>query len=343
MNQIDMPKALDDLSAHDSPLVSFIMATFNSAEFVHESIESVLAQTNKNFELIIVDNQSTDETINIVKKLMDNDDRIKLETLNPQGKFPYALERGLAVARGTWVSIIDSDDLLHPEKTQKQLVAVLQNSKICYVGSDALFIDQDGIQIGSHKYPTSHRPLVSNLMKAGAFPPHSSALFNRNVAELISGYNTRFLASEDIDFQLRMAQLGELHSVPEFLVRIRKHAHNLSGSRNAAIAFKFIVIAQTSIRIELKGYSNPTQGTDEEWNSFCEFIESDSKFQKSQMRYVDFCRMLEDASKDPRILSRFIFVAKFFWSSIKSRNFSNGIRKKSMNQIAKNWITEIKF
>jgi hypothetical protein len=90
----------------------------------------------------------------------------------------------------------------------------------------------------------------------------------------------------------------------------------------------------------LKGYPNPTQGSDEEWDLYGEFIESDSEFRKSQMQYVEFCQILEEASKDSRRLSKLIFATKFVALSIRARNFSNGIRKGSMDRIAANWIAK---
>ena len=115
-------------SANSKDLVSVITPAFNSGRFIAETINSVLSQTYQNWELIIVDDGSTDETVRIVKSFQEKDNRIKLfENESNKGS---AFSRNLALrnAKGKWIAFLDSDDIWHPEKLEKQIKFMTENN-----------------------------------------------------------------------------------------------------------------------------------------------------------------------------------------------------------------------
>lgn len=107
--------------------VSIIMPAYNSAEFIAESIQSVIAQTYKDWELIITDDHSSDDTVNIVKSYKAQDERIKLIELNDNGGPAVARNSALNLARNRFVAFLDSDDLWHPQKLELQLNFMKKN------------------------------------------------------------------------------------------------------------------------------------------------------------------------------------------------------------------------
>lgn len=107
--------------------VSIIMPAYNSAEFIAESIQSVIAQTYKDWELIITDDHSSDDTVNIVKSYKAQDDRIKLIELNDNDGPAVARNKALELANHRYIAFLDSDDLWHPQKLELQLDFIRKN------------------------------------------------------------------------------------------------------------------------------------------------------------------------------------------------------------------------
>lgn len=108
-------------------LVSVITPTYNCAQFIGETIESVLSQTYKNWEMIIVDDCSTDETERIVREYCDTDQRVKYFRLEENSGAAVARTRAMTIARGEFMAFLDSDDLWHSEKLEKQLAFMKKN------------------------------------------------------------------------------------------------------------------------------------------------------------------------------------------------------------------------
>ena len=126
------------------PLISIVMPVYNAEKFLSQSIESVLKQTYTNFELIIIDDYSTDNSAKIIKELLKSDRRIKLVSNEQNCGVAYTRNRGIEYANGDWVAFIDSDDMWQKDKLKKQveLLNYFDNEPILiYTGSS--FIDEN--------------------------------------------------------------------------------------------------------------------------------------------------------------------------------------------------------
>lgn len=111
----------------NEPLVSVITPAYNAERFIGETIESVLAQTYSNWEMIIVDDASTDRTVEIVQSYVKRDERIKLYQLEKNSGSGVARNRAMDLAKGSFIAFLDSDDLWMPEKLEKQITFMLEN------------------------------------------------------------------------------------------------------------------------------------------------------------------------------------------------------------------------
>ena len=127
-------------------LVSIIMPSYNTAQYISQSIQSVLAQTYLNWELIIVDDCSTDNTENVVSVFL-NDNRIKFLKNERNSGAAVSRNRALREARGKWIAFLDSDDLWEPEKLEKQ-IAFMKNNGYSFSYTNYVEIDEAGIQSG---------------------------------------------------------------------------------------------------------------------------------------------------------------------------------------------------
>ena len=135
------------MSAKMEPLVSIITPSYNSANFIGATIESVLNQTYKNFEMIIVDDLSTDNTEQIVKKYLKNDKRIKFFSLPKKGGASEARNKAISEAKGKYIAFLDSDDIWKKEKLENQ-ISFMENNNIDFSYTDYEYIDEQGKNIG---------------------------------------------------------------------------------------------------------------------------------------------------------------------------------------------------
>ena len=134
-------------------LVSIIMPSYNTAKFISETIDSVLMQTYTNWELIIVDDCSTDNTDEVVKSFL-SDDRIKYIKNEKNSGAAFSRNRALREANGKWIAFLDSDDLWHPEKLEKQ-IRFMEKNRCHFSYTNYIEIDEDGEPNG--KYITGPR------------------------------------------------------------------------------------------------------------------------------------------------------------------------------------------
>lgn len=127
----------------NSVTVSIIMAAYNAEKTIESAIESVLAQTYEDWELIVVNDCSKDKTMEIVSAVAEKDSRVKLISNETNSGVSITRKRGAEAARGTWIAVLDSDDMWKPDKLEKQLcLANDKNAELVFTGSG--FIDNEG-------------------------------------------------------------------------------------------------------------------------------------------------------------------------------------------------------
>lgn len=203
------------------PDISVVMPVYNSGQFLGESIESILNQTFDNFEFIIIDDFSTDNSISIIKKYMKNDDRIILIENKRNYGPAFTRNRGLEIAKGRYIAIMDSDDISLPDRLEKQFLFLENNNDIFLIGSSAIMIDEKGNYLEKVKVEESmeviknYNPII-----------HTSTMFrNKNIA-----YREKFHYAEDYDLYLRMLTMGlKIKNINnEILVKIRIRSSSIT-------------------------------------------------------------------------------------------------------------------
>lgn len=130
------------------------MPNYNNSKFIGEAIESVLAQSYDNFELIIIDDNSTDNSLAIIQSYIKKDNRIKLITLKKNSGTAFARNKGIELAKGKYISFLDSDDLWLPHKLEKQ-IKFMKNQKMPLTYSSYFVINEEGKEIGLRRIPES--------------------------------------------------------------------------------------------------------------------------------------------------------------------------------------------
>lgn len=321
--------------------VSVVTTTYNAAAYVEESLRSILNQTFSEFEYLIIDDGSTDETAEIVTSYSARDNRIRFHSLETNRGPATARNIGIELATGKWIAILDSDDVALPTRLEQQLAYVAADPGIVLLGSACIEIDAGGHVIKTHHYPSRHSDLVYRLERSQAFPPHSSCLYNTHAVRRLGGFNLRFTQAEDLDLWQRLGETGKLASLPQPLLKIRKHSRNISHHNRGKTQIAMAVMANTCHFLRVHYGIDPSQEHEGAWSEFSAWVmrrlEHEGVYtmrqQWSQLRE----RYLFSSSPKPvRIwnLARGFAASKEKSRILKDKLFGSGLAPK----LAKEWF-----
>ena len=198
------------------PTVSVVMRVFNAERFLREAAESVLAQTYADFELLAIDDGSTDASVEILRSY--GDPRVRIITQANGGKIAAAA-RGLAEARGRYVAILDADDRSSPARLERQVAYLDAHLDAVLVGSTLGIIDERSARVGTRRYPPDDAAIRRAITVYNPLG-HSSLMYRRDAARMAGGYDPRYVL-EDWDLSLRLLQLGKAANLPDVLSEYR--------------------------------------------------------------------------------------------------------------------------
>ena len=211
------------------PLVSCALPVFNAEAYLREAMESVLAQKGCDFELIVVNDGSTDGSAAIIADLASRDDRIRVIEQENSG-IVSALNKALDAARGTYLARMDADDVCYPDRFQLQSNYLESHPHVAVVGGSAVTIDADGQEKQEGVSARTYRQKAS----LDKFPPkvavslHPLIMTRTDLLRQIGGYSADYPHAEDYDIFIRLGEHGEIHN-PDFRVlKYRVHGENIS-------------------------------------------------------------------------------------------------------------------
>ena len=256
-----------------SPAISVLMPCYNASEFIRESIESILSQTYSDFELIVINDGSTDDTQTIIEEYAERDKRIKIMSKSNSG-LPDSLNVGLLPAKGEWIARLDADDIAMPNRLQKQIEYIGKKCDTVLLGSGCIIIDQCGNEINKYKYPEDHHELVRLMERIGSPFPHSSAFFSRKLVQKIGGYYSRFNACEDVDLWLRISNFGSIGCLSEPLIKLRKHSGSITAKKWKYYAIMNVAAIICNLRTKY-GMTPPSDVDEKNWFDFLKWIENE--------------------------------------------------------------------
>lgn len=217
-----------------NPLVSILLPVHNGERYLRESIISVVKQTYPNWELIIINDGSTDSTENIALEFSNNDDRIKLFAKEHSG-VAKSLNFGLVKTSGLYIARIDSDDIWLPEKLQFQVNFLNENPGIFLLGNSVIMIDEAGLPLREQKgfnnrLTLSSQTIRRRLLKNNLFC-HSSVMFRYELIKIIGKYRENYKNSEDYEYWIRAAKRVNCEISERVLVHYRVWPYAVSFRR----------------------------------------------------------------------------------------------------------------
>ncbi|MBI5127048.1 glycosyltransferase [Candidatus Roizmanbacteria bacterium] len=223
------------MSLFNKPLVSVVLASYNHVRFIRKAVESVLNQTMKSLELLVLDDGSTDGTADIVAKIKDK--RLKLIRLSPNRRY-HPRNIGIKMARGKYIAFQNSDDVWLKDKLAKQLKYFSNNPDTVLCFTRLNMIDEKGKII---KKSWAHGNLAGSNMNNDAWLRQlfiagynfgiASALVRKDKINKLKGFNETMVQMSDYDLWIRLLGLGQLYIIEEPLTQLRATKNNYSYPR----------------------------------------------------------------------------------------------------------------
>ena len=210
-----------------NPKISVIMAVYNEEKYIREAIESILNQTFRDFEFIIVDDGSTDNTPKILEEYAKKDSRIRILRNEKNIGLTKSLNKAIKQAKGEYIARMDADDIAMKERLEKQLDFMEKNPDVGLVGTSFYFINEEGKILGKNIYPTKDEDLRRILIKNNTFC-HPSIMIRKEVFDKIGLYDESFETSQDYELYFRVAKYFKLANLEEPLLYWRVSKESIS-------------------------------------------------------------------------------------------------------------------
>jgi hypothetical protein len=212
--------------------VSVLMTVYNAAPYLRAALDSIVNQTSGDWELVVVDDGSTDESPGILASYADQ--RIRIKWLRENiGRTP-ALRLAFDMARGEYIAVLDADDVSHPERLAKQVAYLDEHPDVVLVGTWALLIDEKGEVLDWVAPATDARQLYENLAWKNPFV-HSSVIYRADVASELGGYPENLPYAQDCGLWLRLAQRGNVAMIAEYLCKQRVRSNGLTQAKQSRL------------------------------------------------------------------------------------------------------------
>lgn len=214
------------------PAISVLMPVYNAGRFLKEATESILNQTYDDFEFIIVDDGSTDESLDLLERFAAQDKRIRLIS-RPNTGHTIALNEMLGLARAPLIARMDADDVSRPDRFAIQVSFLEAHPEVLCVGGRHEYIDSKGRMLRQRLLPTDDATIQRRLLAGDVVICHPSVMMRRDAVEMAGGYDPAWKLAQDLDLWLKLGEIGKLANVPELILRYRLHETSVGSKSHA--------------------------------------------------------------------------------------------------------------
>ncbi len=238
----------------DKPAVSVAMAIRDVERYLPEAIEGILGQSFENFELIIVDFGSSDNSLNISSRYAAKDPRIKIHRVE-NCSLPEARNKASLLGQGEYIAVADADDVYLRDRLRWGVEYLERHSDVGVLGSAVEWINAKGKPLKVMRNPLENCEIQTTMVKY-CVVWHSTALMRREAFEKVGGYRPAFTVSHDYDLWLRIAEHYQFANLEQVSVKYRIHAHQVS-IRHLRHQMLCNLAAQVSTRARRLGQTDP--------------------------------------------------------------------------------------
>lgn len=234
------------------PKISVIICSYNRADLLPRAVASVLAQDYRDFELLVIDDASTDDTPTVMARLREVDSRLRYERQEKNQGIAKSRNHGVSLAQGEYIAMLDSDDYWSgSDKLSRQVAMLEADGDIALVGTGIVLVDSQGRELKSDIYAVSDSEIRSRILAKNQFC-QSSVLFRKAFFLAVGGYDEKLAVCEDYDLWLKLGQKYRLANLAAPLTRYLIHAGGISKERQREI----IAITDRLVERYRKDYPN---------------------------------------------------------------------------------------
>jgi GT2 family glycosyltransferase len=209
-----------------SPTISVLIPVWHAVRFLPAALDSVLAQTFADFEVVAIDDGTSDGSAEVLAAFAARDSRVRMVRQENRG-IVASLNRALELARAPFVARMDHDDVSRPDRFAKQIAYLRQHPDVAAVSGAMDVIDQEGIYLRTEEFPTLPAAVESELMYRNCVC-HPAVMARTEALRKVGGYRKNAQFAEDYDLWLRLSEVGQMANLPDVLLSYRVHPVNMS-------------------------------------------------------------------------------------------------------------------
>lgn len=211
----------------NTPIVSVVMAAYNAEKFIGEAIQSILDQTLKDFELIIVSDCSKDGTWKIIKKYSAIDKRIRVFQNKKNMGGCRTLNRGMEMGRGKYIAVMDNDDWSYPSRLEKQVKLMEKNPDVGIVGGTMEIIDENGTVMAKRKYNLKDKEIRKDIFRFSPFS-HPLTMMRKSVLESVGYDDCDFAPADDYELYFRIGTVAKFANLKDTIFKYRVVSNSMT-------------------------------------------------------------------------------------------------------------------
>ncbi len=234
------------------PLVSVVLPVYNGAHYLAEAIESILLQTFQDFELIIINDGSTDKSLDIIKQYAMKNPMIFVIDRENRG-LVASLNEGIAKAQGKYIARMDQDDISLPTRFEKQIDLLEKDADLVLCGTWATIIDSDGTCLKNSSIRIKHEDIMKDMERCINPFFHPSVMFRKSNNLF---YNETAFYCEDYEMWVKCSAIGRLANIPEYLLKYRIEFQSMTNSKRylafwnvSHVFFKFKYLKRNNLEL----------------------------------------------------------------------------------------------
>lgn len=202
--------------------VSVLMPVYNAEKYLSESIKSILFQTFRNFEFVIIDDASMDGSWKIIREYAAKDKRIKLFRNKSNLRTTRTLNRGLKVTKGKYIVRMDADDWSYPDRIEKQFKFMEKHPEIGVSGGVIEVCDKELNVINKRGYPLTDKKIRKKIFRYSPFA-HPATIWRTDILKKLGGYNENLPLSQDYELYFRVGKISKFGNLDDTLLKLRTH------------------------------------------------------------------------------------------------------------------------
>ncbi len=228
------------------PMVSVLMPVYNAGKFLAPAIESIRKQTVTNFELLIIDDGSTDKTPTILKRYTKKDKRIRIFRNKKNVGLVKSLNSIIKKTRGAYVARMDADDIAYPKRFEKQIALLESNPRLVACGGQVEIIDEKGKIIAEKKFPIDPATCYNTIMNVMVIQP--PALMARGKIFRTLKYENHLFKNDDISMHFKLLKFGQFSNVEDTIFQYRRRPDSLTHKTPKKVYFLALLVRINAIK-----------------------------------------------------------------------------------------------